>query len=179
MKVDGAHFDQVLADLDLAARELAAALERDPARWSRGRPGKWTAGQHVEHLAITLAVSADAFEPLAARVRDGTLARVPRRGPLQWLWVTMVVKRGTLPRGGKTPRRFEAGPGPSREHTLERLRREIHRHRTLGDGLSAQQRDRLWIRNPFVSRWHYTLPEMVQVHAVHVRHHARLIAEIP
>ena len=61
MTVDGAHFDQVLADLDLAARELAAALERDPARWSRGRPGKWTAGQHVEHLAITLAVSAAAW----------------------------------------------------------------------------------------------------------------------
>jgi len=34
-----------------------------------------------------------------------------------------------------------------------------------------------WTANPFVPRWHYTLPELVRVQTVHVRHHLRLMQE--
>ena len=95
------------------------------------------------------------------------------------MWVALVAKRGVLPRGIRTPRRFEAGPDPERAATLDRERREVERHRAMGRRLTAVERDRLWIRNPFMRRWHYTFPEMIRVQAVHVRHHQRLIAEIP
>ena len=178
MIADGAHFDALAADLDQAVGAMSAQFDRDPTLWSRGRPGKWTAGQHADHLALCLADTADAFERRRAELRAGTLGPVPRRGILHRLWVGLVIGRGCLPRGGRTPRRLEAGPGPERPATLARLARGVARHRALGAGLSAEERDRLWAPNPFLPRWHYTLPEIVRMHAVHVRHHARLIAEI-
>ena len=176
--IDGEHFDARMAELDQALRELVADAERDPARWTRGRPGKWTAGRHAAHVAITLGDTADAFEARLPQVLGGTLGPVPRRGPLQWLWVSLLVGRGTMPRGGRTPRRFEPAPDPGRKETLDRLRREVERHRAVGHLLTAAQRDRLWIPNPFLKKWHYTLVEMIRAQAVHARHHLRLIGEI-
>jgi hypothetical protein len=175
---DGERFDALMAELDGAVGDLISFAGAEPARWTRGRPGKWTAGQHAAHVAITLAETADAFEERLPRVLDGSLAAVPRRGPLQWLWVGLLVGRGTMPRGGRTPRRFEPAPAPGREETEGRLRRGVERHRAAGHRLTAAQRDRLWIPNPFVTRWHYMLPEMVRAQAVHARHHRKLIAEI-
>jgi hypothetical protein len=146
--------------------------------WERSRPGKWTVGQHVEHLAITLSACAEIMEHGAATMRNGSLPPVPGRGLLQTLWVGLVVGKGKLPRGGRTPKMYEASPRPERAATIARLRREVERFRTLGKNLTAEQRDRLWAPNPFMRRWHYTFPEMLRVQAVHVRHHARLIEEI-
>ncbi|HEY3215527.1 MAG TPA: DinB family protein [Candidatus Eisenbacteria bacterium] len=165
-------------DLDAALLELTGPVEQDPMLWTRGRPRKWTAGQHVEHVAITLAATADALEQAEQALRDGGIASPPRRGPLQAMWVGLVAVRGTLPRGGRTPGPFEPTPAPDRAATLAYLRRETDRHRSLGERLSVGQRDRLWIPNPFLLRWHYTFPEMVRVQAVHVRHHACQILEL-
>ena len=64
--------------------------------------------------------------------------------------------------------------------TLAALRRDAGRLRSLGERLTAAERDCLWIWNPdFVTTWHYRLPEAVRIHAVHARHHARGIAAIP
>lgn len=176
--IDGGHFDALMAELDQAVGDLISFAGAEPSRWERGRPGKWTVGQHASHVAISLAETADAFEERLPRVLDGSLAAVPRRGPLQWLWVSLLVGRGVMPRGGRTPRRFEPAPAPGREETFERLRRGVERHRAAGHRLTAAQRDRLWIPNPFIQRWHYTLPEMVRAQAVHARHHLRLIREM-
>src|SRR2546426_6909287 len=147
--IDGEHFDMLMAELDQVMREMIADAGRDPARWRRGRPGRWTVGQHFEHVALTLAVTADAFEVRLPQVLEGRLGPAPRRGPLQWMWVALVAKRGVLPRGIRTPRRFEAGPDPERAATLDWVRREVERHRAMGRRLTAVERDRLWIRNPF------------------------------
>jgi len=176
--IDGEHFDALMAELDRAVGGIIADAERDPARWNRGRPGKWTAGQHLAHVGITLGETADAFEERLPRLLDRSLGPVPRRGPLEWLWVGLVVGRGVLPRGGRTPRRFEPGADPDRADTLERVRRGVEQHRAVGRLLTPGQRDRLWIPNPFVKRWHYTLVEMIRAQAVHVRHHQKLVAEI-
>lgn len=165
-------------DLDAALLELTGSVERDPTQWTRRRPRKWTAGQHVEHVAITLAATADALEHAEQALRDGGIGSPPRRGLLQAAWVGLVAGRGTLPRGGRTPGSFEPAPAPDRAATLARVRRETDRHRSLGERLSVDQRDRVWIRNPFLLRWHYTFPEMIRVQAVHVRHHARQILEL-
>jgi len=179
VRIDGEHFDALAADLEQAMRELEALLARDAALWRRGRPGKWTAGQHVEHLAICVEDTAGAYERAAADLHARTLAPAPRRGLLQRLWVALVLGRGTMPRGGRAPKRLQATAQPEREPTLARLRRAADRHRALGATLTPAERDRVWAPNPFLRRWHYTLSETLREHAVHIRHHAKLIAEIP
>jgi len=72
----------------------------------------------------------------------------------------------------------EAPERPERQATLDALPQGAGRHRTLGGRLEDAERDRLWIVNPFRPRWYYRLPEMVRVHAVHARHHAKQVAEI-
>lgn len=177
--IDGEHFEELMADLDATVREVASAVDREPALWTRGRPGKWTAAQHVSHLSITLDATATPFESHLPLLRQGDFPPCPRRGFLQTIWVFVAVRRGKLPRGGKTPAPFEAAPAPERKETMDALVRGVERHRALGASLTADERDRLWIPNPFHPRWHYTFSEMLRVHAVHIRHHTGLIREIP
>ena len=177
-KFDGERFDAFMAELDRAVDDLVAFADADRSRWERSRPGKWSVGEHAAHVAITMTVTADAFEASLPRVLDGTIGPVPRRGPFESLWVWLFVQRGFLPRGARTPRRFEPQPRPRHAETLDRLRRQVERHRAVGHMLTAGQRDRLWIASPFVARWHYALVEMVRAHAVHARHHLALMREI-
>ncbi len=174
--MDGAHAEELLADLDAALGELERAAE---PRWERGIPEKWTAGEHVAHIAATMSEAAEMFEKAVRLHRAGFLPRHPRRGPMQWLWVHLVIAPGKLPRGGKTAARFIPASHPKREPTLRSLHEAAARHRSLTQSLSAPERNQLWIPNPFLPRWHYTLPEILRVHAIHARHHAKLIAEIP
>jgi len=174
----GAAFAALIDDLDAALDELTAPVRRDPGLWNRGRPGKWTGGQQVDHLRLALTESARDYEARAGALRAGSLPPVPRRGPLEWLWVALVVGPGRLPRGGRTAQRFEAGAAPAPEATLAGLAEAARRHRTLGASLTPEERDRLWVPNPFVPRWRYTFSEILRVHAVHARHHARQVREI-
>ena len=168
----------LLAARAAAPRALLVGRARAPQLWSRAKPGKWTAGQHVDHVAVTMGLSADALEEREPMLRAGTLRARPRRGLLQSLWIQLVVKSGKIPRGGRAPEKFLPAASPEPEATLEKIRRLFERHRAVGAALSADDRDRLWIRNPFLPRWQYTLPEVIRVHAVHARHHARSVREI-
>jgi hypothetical protein len=121
--------------------------------------------------------SAGALEERAPMLRAGTLLPRPRRGPLQSLWIGLVVKIGWLPRGGRAPRSFLPADAPIRRRPSTRPSSGRAPPRVCA-ALSAADRDRLWIRNPILPRWQYTLPEVIRVHAVHARHHARLVREI-
>jgi hypothetical protein len=179
MRLTGDNFTALCADLDAAIAELIAATERDPALWERGRPGKWTAGRHAAHVGIVLARTAGEFEQAEQRFRAGTLPPPSaRRGFLQSLFLNFVVEKGHMPRGGKATPWSVPPERPDREGTLAALRRDAERHRRLGERLSPGERERLWIPNPFIASWHYRLPEMVRMHAVHARHHRKLIDEI-
>jgi hypothetical protein len=164
-------------DLEAAVRELMAPMERDPSLWTRGFRGKWTAGQHAAHVAIVLSATAATLEQNARRLAEGTLRR-PRRGVLQRLFLRLVIARGRLPRGAKTPRAMEPDGAPSPVDVRDRLAREVARHRAVGARLPVEDRDRLWVPNPFLGRWHYRYPELLRMHAVHARHHAALVREI-
>jgi hypothetical protein len=179
MKLDSAHYDEVLADFDAAIRAFLPRLADDLALWTRARPGHWSAGQHADHVAIVLAETTESLEYNLARLRDRTLPPRPWRDPLQALWVAVAVARGHLPRGGKTPKRLEATASPDRPAVLTRILDEAARLRAIGQGLDPTERDRLWIPNPFVSfGWHYTFTEMLRVQAVHTRHHRKQIEEL-
>jgi len=184
--IDGEHFEELMADLDAAVLEVISAFDREPALWDRGLPGKWTAGQHELHLVRTLEATA---QPLLTNARElqagGDVPPCPRRGLLEFLWVFMVIRRGKLPRGGRTPQRFDPrSQGDAKLELVDRewgaqaIQKSVDAHRAVGARLTPEQRDRLWIPNPFHDRWHYTFPEILRMHAVHVRHHAKLIQEI-
>ena len=64
-----------MRDLENVGLELRARFERAPALWDRGRPGKWTAGQHADHLAVGLRVTNDAFEAAEKRLREALFHR--------------------------------------------------------------------------------------------------------
>lgn len=182
--IDGVHFQELMADLNAALLEVAFAVDREPTLWTRGLPGKWTAGQHVSHLSITQWATATSLQEQARVLEvEGPPPR-PRRGFLEFVWVFVAVRRGKFPRGGKTPHPFEP-PRPddpkamNRETAIAALRQSVDAHRALGERLTPEQRDRLWIPNPFHPRWHYTFSEILRVHTVHARHHTKQIAEIP
>src|SRR5206468_684115 len=100
----GVSFEPLVTDLENAIRELTSQFHRDPRLWNRGVSGKWTAGQHADHVAIGLGLTADALETAEEKLRNGSLPRRPPRGPLQVLWVAVVVGAGKFPRGAKAPR---------------------------------------------------------------------------
>lgn len=177
MKMNGAAQNELIEDLAAALAEFLEPFERDPALWKMSRPGKWSAGQHAEHLALTLATTADALERAEAELRRGTLARRPWRGPLQAIFVAVAVRAGRFPRGGRTPRAYLPDPACEWQDVRRRLAADLERHRALGARLTEAERDRLWIGNPFMKGWHYSYPEILRVHAVHLRHHASLVAE--
>ena len=178
MTLTGGDFTPLCADLDAALGELASAAERAPDLWTRGRPGKWTAGQHVAHVGVSMTVMADAFEVAEPALRAGSLPPPPPRGFLQSLFVRFVVEQGHMPMGGKAVTASLPPDRPERDATLGALRRDAGRLRALGERLSPAECHRLWISNPFRTSWHYRLPESVRVHAVHARHHAKMIGEI-
>ena len=178
VEMSGGNFDALAADLDGAIAELVGAAGQDPTRWERGRPGHWTVGQHVAHVGITLRRTADDFEKAEKALRAGTLPAPGKRALLHRLFLAVVDGGGFMPRGLKTADWALAPGRPDRTATLEDARRGAERHLVLGRRLDAGERDRLWIVNPFRTQWHYRLPEMVRVHAVHARHHAKQVAEI-
>jgi len=169
----------LLEDLDRALEQLSGATGSDASTWDHGRRGGWTVGQHTAHVGICLARTAALFEEAVRALRSAALPPPPaKRDFLQSLWVRMVVRHGFMPRGGRTAPWAVPPERSSRAEGLEALRGGAARHRRLGDRLGASERERVWIVNPFMARWHYSLPEMVRVHAVHARHHAKQVVEI-
>jgi len=180
MAMRGEDLPALCADLDAALRELTAATDRDPSLWTRGQPGKWTAGQQVAHVGLILTRMADAFDLAEPKLRAGTLPAIPRRGLVQTLFVAVVVERGFMPNGAKAAAISQPPDRPEPAATREALTRDGGRLRAVGERLSAAERDRIWIWNSeFVTTWPYRLPEAVRIHAVHARHHAWSIARIP
>ena len=179
VKLDGENFPALCADLDEAVRELTSAVERDASLWTRGRPGKWSAGQQIAHVGVMVTRMVEAFEAVEPALRARTLPMVPRRGLLQTMFMKVVVEHGFMPSGARAGAASLPPDRPELAVTLAALRRDAGRLRSLGERLGAAERDQLWIWNPdFVTTWAYRLPEAVRIHAVHARHHARSIAAV-
>jgi hypothetical protein len=176
--VDGTHCPELLTDLEAAVTELRDRLERTPELWERARGRKWTAGQHADHVANVLGGFAGLLERAEHALRAGTLPAAPRRGLLQRAFVGFMTGDWKFPRGGRSPEQVVARPDPERQATLARLAGEVARYRPLVARLAPGERERVWIKNPFLPRFHYALPEALRVQAKHTRHHRLLIEEI-
>jgi hypothetical protein len=122
-------------------------------------------------------MTAASFERAAEALAAGALPPRPWRGPLQAWFIRWITNEG-FPRGGRAPSSVKPDAAIEPVATLARVRAGADRHRALGLTLDAEARERVWIRNPFVPfRWHYTLPEIVRVHATHTRHHTMIASE--
>ena len=170
LKLDGVNLPALVDELDIALQELVAPFEHN-ARWSQGPAGKWSPGQHAEHVAHVLAIGADALERATEDLLRDDLPPRPWRDPLQALFVLAVTRR--FPSGGRAPSGAVPSAAPDRERTIARLAQGLLRHRTLSERLTAEQRDRLWVWNPYAPRlrWHYTFAEEVRVQTTHAKHH--------
>jgi len=176
--VDVEHLPELLDELD---RNAAALLEvvATEADWTLRRTSGWSIGQHVEHVARSLALTAQGFERAVDALERDALPKRPWRDPLQAVFVKVVTGR-RFPRGGRSPAPARPDPVPDRTRALYDVTEGAHRHRRVVDHLQPAARERVWIWNPFVPKfkWHYLLPEIVRVQTNHIEHHKLLIMEI-
>lgn len=177
MRMRGDRYEELIADLSAAIDGFVDPVRRDAALWSKTRR-RWSAGQHADHLARALGITADGLEANRARLEQGTLPRRPIRDPLQVLFVIVAIGAGRFPRGGRASRNVQPASHPDRADVLARIEQGLARHRAIGAALDPAARDRLWVPNPFLKGWYYTYPEVVRMHAVHFRHHTRLVEEL-
>jgi len=176
MRIDGEHWDALCADFDAALAELTAPLAGRSDLWNVGPAGKWTAGQIVDHVATTTERYAEWFDAALVELKAGTLRGRGMRWPHQALICAIVINAGKFPSGGRSPTPFVPADLPKRDQTMARLARAVTRHREIGRGLSAAERDRLWVANAIFGG--LALPEAMRLHAVHARHHTRQVARI-
>jgi hypothetical protein len=174
--VDGAHFDELCADMDAALARVTAPLEPRPELWHVGPAGKWSVGQIVDHVATSAGRYADWFDEALVKLRGGLLPPPGRRWPHQALIAALIIHRGSFPSGGRSPQLFLPSDLPRRDEVMSRLERAARRHREIGSLLSAPDRDRLWVRSALFGP--ISLPQVVRLHAVHARHHAKQVARI-
>lgn len=178
MTLTADHIPALLDDLGAANAELKALALQAPSHWNRGLPGKWTLGQHVQHVGLMLALTAARLEEALAQLREGRLPPVPRRGILQRVFIAIATGR-RFPRGGKAIEASTPVGAMDRDPAFARLDDGARRHRSVAGALTREEQERLWVANPFTHfRWHYTLPEILRVHANHTRLHVRHCAEI-
>ena len=175
MKLDSSHVPALMEDLERAVSEMKSALGSDPAGWTHGAAGKWTAGQHAAHLSMSLETGIDRLERAAAELRRGALGPRPRRGILQGFVVGMLM-RDPFPRGGRATAATTPGPTPSRESVFVRLDGACARFGALVRDSSPEERERIWIQNYYREwrGWHYRLFELLRIEANHTRHHTKL-----
>ena len=175
MKLDSGSVPALLDDYDAAILEMKSALPAEPADWVRAPQGKWSAGQHAEHVAKSSEAFVTGFERGVEQMRNGELGLRPWRPPHQ-RFVMWLLMREPFPKGGKAAAFSMPGPVTTRETVFRRLEAAAARYRALNASLQPSQRERLWIVNPFrpYGRWHYRFFEALRVDANHVRHHTRL-----
>jgi hypothetical protein len=176
MKLDNSHLPVLLDDMDAAFSALKTALSADPAGWTRAPAGKWSPGQHAEHLALSLEEPLKRLEQSLHELRQGALGPRPNRGIAQALVIRMLM-RDPFPRGGKAAPFARPGPTPSRESVFARIDAGRARLRKIVESLTPEERERLWLFNPFMEKrgWHYRLFELVRIQATHTRHHTRQV----
>jgi hypothetical protein len=131
---DVTHLPDLLDDLDHAVAQMKTAVD-DPSIWTRGPAGRWTLGQHVEHSARLLAMSALEFERASDALTRGQLPKRPWRDPIQGIFVKVVTGK-RFPRGARSPGGGRPAAMPDRMRALHDLEEGARRHRIVADRLA-------------------------------------------
>lgn len=154
---------------DLPEIVLGPLKDRSDADWQQAPPGKWTPAQIVEHLALALEWSATGFEE--RRARDPMIRRpstVPQR-----VAKVLVMGFGWFPPFLKAPSRSTPAPHVERAVAEAHFRRGVDRNEELASLLLPARGRDLFVKH--VRMGDLTLPEWLEFHVIHARHHARQI----
>jgi uncharacterized protein DUF1569 len=156
---------------DLPDIVLGPWQDRSDAEWQQAPPGKWAPAQIVEHLALALEWCATGFEE--RRARDPMLRRPPTFG--QRLGKLLVMQLGWFPPLLKAPSRSTPAPHVDRASAEAHFRRGVERNEQLAKLLLPARARDLFVKH--VRMGDLTLPEWLEFHVIHARHHARQIRD--
>lgn len=154
---------------DLPAIVLGPLEGRSDPDWYRAPPGKWTPAQIVEHLALALEWCAAGFEE--RRARDPMVRRpatLPQRAAKLF-----VMGIGWFPPGLRAPERSTPPPHVDRVAAEAHFRRGVARTEEMARLLLPARARDLFVKH--IRLGDLTLPEWMEFHVIHARHHARQI----
>jgi uncharacterized protein DUF1569 len=154
---------------DLPEIVLDPLKDRPDADWQVAPPGAWTPAQIVEHLALALEWSATGFEE--RRARDPMTRRPSTVG--QRVAKVLVMDFGWFPPFLKAPSRSTPAPHVDRAAAEAHFRRGVERIEELANLLLPARGRDLFVKH--VRLGDLTLPEWMEFHVIHARHHARQI----
>lgn len=152
---------------DLERIVLGPLARRAPSDWQRAPTGKWTPAQIVEHLALSLELSARGFE----RTQDAR-ARRPRT-LLERVSGWFVFGIGWTPPGIRAPRRTTPAERIEPADAERHFREGLDRWAALESRAATEQDSGVYVHHPRLGE--LDLGEWLRFHEWHCRHHARQI----
>jgi len=158
---------------DLPALVLGPFRDRRDSEWESGggRPGKWTAAQVVEHLALGLNLSAAKF---LARRHHAPMSRRPRT-PAEQVAKFFIFGLRWFPPGRKAPERTTPAAQISRATAEAHFLAGIEAWDQVDRAILPERRTDLFVKHPRMGD--LTVEEWMQFHVIHARHHARQIRQ--
>lgn len=135
--------------------------------WHRGRPGVWSAGEIVAHVAVAIATSADTLDSR----RDKPPMRRRHRTPPQLVARTIVLGAGWFPVRRRAPASALPPTRPDRPATERKLRESVARFETLARELLPARAHDLFAKHPVFGD--LTIEEWMRFHVVHTEHHRK------
>ena len=158
-----------LVDLpDLVLRPFA---ERPHDAWYVAPAGKWNSAQIVEHLALGIEWSATGFDE--RRARDPMVRRP--RSMAQRVARVLVMHLGWFPPGITAPSGAIPTPHVDRTVAEHRFRHAVQRLQEVAGLLLPARAKDLFVKHPRMGD--LTLPEWIEFHVRHARHHVRQMWE--
>jgi hypothetical protein len=155
----------------LSTLVLGPLRGRSDSEWARAPAGKWTPAQIVEHLALGLTLSAEAF---LARRNHAPMARRPRT-PAEKIARFFIFGLRWFPPGRKAPERTTPAPQIDRASAEEHFLAGVEAWDQIDRALLPERRADLFVKHPRMGD--LTVEEWMQFHLIHARHHARQIRQ--
>jgi hypothetical protein len=146
---------------------LGPLSDRPVGDWQRAPAGKWTPAQIVEHLALSLELSARGFE-----AAQGARARRPRTS-LERLSGWFVFRLGWTPPGIRAPRRTTPAGQVEAADAGRHFREGLRRWLVLESRPAVERDAAVYVQHPRLGELDFE--EWLRFHEWHCRHHARQI----
>lgn len=160
-------FAAVRATIEQATKNMT------PAEWAFRREGKWTAGQILEHLALTYSGTAKVMEKCLAAGGP----QCGRPSLKQRLMALVVADIGYFPPGRKSPKQVEPVSSMEGPVALELILRNVDHLATVYEQCWSQLGTSGFIANhPVLGP--LTIRQWAGFHRVHTRHHMKQIAAL-
>jgi len=156
---------------DLPDFVLKPFADRPDDAWYVAPPGKWNSAQIVEHLAMGIEWCAVGFDE--RRSRD-PMVRRPRTAP-QRVARVLVMHLGWFPPGVHAPSGAIPTPHVDRTVAEMRFRHAVQRQKEVAALLLPARAHDLFVKHPRMGD--LTLPEWMEFHVRHARHHVRQIRD--